>query len=78
MASRSAPNWPGFMRRSTAARYCDMTASQFEAAVASGDLPLPQIIGGEERWSLAAIDKSRSSEDTADWRANQPGLKNAA
>lgn len=55
-----------------------MTASQFEAAVASGDLPLPQIIGGEERWSLAAIDKSRSSEDTADWRANQPGLKNAA
>lgn len=48
--------WPGFLRSENAARYFDMTLSEFLGAVATGDLPLPVTINGQERWKKSDLD----------------------
>lgn len=45
-------NWPVLMKRATAAKCCDMTAVEFERAVANGALPSPRILNGRERWAM--------------------------
>ena len=70
MAS-SAPDWPGMMRRATAASYCDMKVAEFEGEVASGRFPAPVLVGREERWSRKRLDEAldRLTGTTApDWR----------
>ena len=49
--------WPGFLRDESAARYFDMTLSEFMKAVAAGDLPLPILINGQERWKKSDLDE---------------------
>lgn len=72
----AAPDWPRLMRRSTAARYCDMAPAKFLQEVAIGRLPLPVRIGGEDHWDRAAIDEdiNRLSGRAYDWEKDQPGL----
>jgi hypothetical protein len=68
-------DWPGFMRKSTAARYCDMTVVAFEKSVAVGEIPMPIRINGEERWSRREIDaRAARSENLGihDWREDSP------
>lgn len=70
--SSSAPDWPGLMKRPTAARYCDMKIAEFEREVAAGHLPGPVILAGEERWPRRAIDEALerlAGSSTPDWRA---------
>lgn len=70
------PNWPRMMRRTTAARYCDLAPAKFLAEVASGRLPPSIKLGGEEHWDREAIDDNlnRLGGRTHDWRKEQPGL----
>lgn len=70
------PDWPRLMKRSTAARYCDLTPAKFLSEVACGRLPLPVKFGGEDHWDRAAIDAdiSRLSGQAYDWEKDQPGL----
>jgi hypothetical protein len=68
----SAPDWPGLMRRETAARYCDMKVSEFEGEVTSGRLPNPIMIGRGERWNRRQLDEALdrlSGTTTPDWRS---------
>lgn len=77
MTRPRAPDWPAFMRRATAAQFVDMSPAAFERAVTAGELPLPQRIAGEERWSRDAILRHLGAgygDDLPDWRREQPGL----
>ncbi|WP_339112882.1 hypothetical protein [Thioclava sp. GXIMD2076] len=49
------PDFPAFMRNATAARFCDMKTSEFNALVARGALPAPGPLGRWDRESLAAV-----------------------
>lgn len=59
------------MRRTMAARYCDLSVKDFEREVISGRLPLPIVLGDEERWPKARLDEAleRLAGKEADWRA---------
>lgn len=72
----TAPYWPRMMRRITAARYCDLTAAEFEREVASGRLPAPIRLGNSEHWDRQALDEelNRLTGHARDWRSEQPGL----
>lgn len=48
--------WPVFLALRNAARCVDMTPAEFLDAVAKGELPLPVMISGQERWRLADIE----------------------
>jgi hypothetical protein len=68
-------DWPGFMRKSTAAKYCDMSVVDFEKAVMSGEMPMPIRINGEPRWVRADIDaRAKGATDLGidDWRKDAP------
>lgn len=72
LALEKLPDWPAMMKRDTAARYCDMSAAEFERAIADGTIPLPIRFGDRERWSRAQLDRYISNamgESTSDWRA---------
>jgi predicted DNA-binding transcriptional regulator AlpA len=74
------PHWPAMMRRSLAARYCDLSAAEFEREISEGRLPMPVKLGNSEHWSKPALD--RALEQLAggadnDWRTKL-GLYNAA
>jgi len=74
MARPSAPDWPGMMRRPTAAAYCDMTAAEFEREVVAGRLPVPAVVGGAERWNRRLLDEALErlcGSGAPDWRAQQ-------
>jgi len=58
------PFWPRMMRRETAARYCELSINAFEREIAEGRLPLPVILGGQNRWSRTAIDEAVESLST--------------
>jgi hypothetical protein len=49
-------DWPLFLALENAARCCDLTPKDFLDAVAKGDLPLPVLISGQERWRLVDIE----------------------
>ena len=66
-----APYWPRLLRQSKAAQYCDMTTQAFEKAVASGELPMPKLVAGNERWDRVEIDKMLDGNQD-DWRSRQP------
>lgn len=70
------PFWPRMMKRATAARYCDLTATEFEREVAAGNLPMPIRLGSSEHWDRLAIDEelSRLGGRTKSWEDDQPGL----
>ncbi len=72
----NAPYWPRFMKRTTAARYCDLAVGKFLQEVAAGRLSLPVKLGGEEHWDREAIDHDLSliAGRVNDWRQEQPGL----
>ncbi len=72
MARSTAPDWPAMMLRGTAARYCDMTASEFESEVVAQRLPMPVQLGNRERWNRRALDEALdrlSGAVVPDWRA---------
>jgi hypothetical protein len=67
--------WPRLMKLGTAAAYLDMTTGRFLTEVASGALPVSQLIGGGERWDRHAIDAALDGNAcNGDWRKDQPGL----
>lgn len=74
MAKRdgSMPDWPALMQRATAAKYCDMTPSEFEREVALGNLPMPRTeFCSAPRWSRNEIDavlERGGNGGTPDWR----------
>ena len=70
------PYWPRMMKLRTAAQYCDLMPAAFTREVASGRLPLPVALGGEDHWDREALDAdlSRISGAVTDWRKDQPGL----
>lgn len=49
-------HWPILMKRETAAKCCVMSVTEFERAIASGDLPSPRIVNGKP-WSEDGIRK---------------------
>lgn len=71
-----APYWPRMMKRTTAARYCDLAPAKFLAEVAAGRLPLPVKLGGEDHWFRDAVDDDlqRIAGQADDWRQGCPGL----
>lgn len=72
MARAISPDWPALMRRATAARYCDMTAVEFEGEVTAQRLPMPVRLGNEDRWSRRSLDDALERHAGAaepDWRA---------
>lgn len=72
LALEKLPDWPAIMRRDTAARYCDMSAAEFERAIADGIIPMPIRFGERERWSRSMLDRyisSATGESAPDWRA---------
>lgn len=75
MPARQAPAWPRMMRRRLASLYCDLTVASFEREVASGRLPHPAILGGEEHWSTPQLDEYLDrlvGDKVPDWRDNAP------
>ncbi len=64
------------MKRTTAARYCDLAPGKFLAEVGAGHLPLPVKLGGEDHWDREALDEdiNRLAGRVDDWRKEQPGL----
>lgn len=65
--------WPRMMRKATAAAYCDLSVVAFEREVATGRLPMPIELAGQDRWSLAALDAALNQiESGGDWRASSP------
>ena len=67
----TAPDWPALMRRQTAAAYCDMKPAEFEGEVTTGRLPMPKLVGREQRWSRRALDEALErlmGAGTPDWR----------
>lgn len=74
------PYWPRMMKLKTAAQYCDLTPADFTREVASGRLPRPVWLGGDDHWDLVILDHdlSRLSGDVSDWRKDQPGLNAAS
>lgn len=80
MSARELPHWPGMMRRTLAACYCDLSVAEFEREIADGRLPMPVKLGNSEHWSKIGLD--RALEQLAggadnDWRTKL-GLYNAA
>lgn len=72
MPIKTPPDWPGAMRRETAAMYCDMTPAQFIREVDSNGMPQPFKLGGKEMWSRVTIDKrlaELAGDIEPDWRA---------
>lgn len=68
-------DWPGLMKRTTAARYCELTLAKFERAVMNGELPLPVKINGEERWyrhEIDAINQPANDVGMNGWRKRSP------
>ncbi len=75
MALKIVPDWPRLMKRSTAAKCCEMSEAAFEREVIAGRLPQPIMIGGAEHWSLAQIDAAierLSGAAKRDWREDAP------
>lgn len=71
-APAALPHWPGTMRRSLAARYCDLSVAEFEREVAEGRLPMPVKLGNSEHWSKVQIDQAierLAGGADNDWRA---------
>ena len=69
--ARVSPDWPRMMRKATAAAYCDMASTEFEREVCQGNLPLPVMLGGGERWSRVLLDEyleRLTGERVPDWR----------
>jgi predicted DNA-binding transcriptional regulator AlpA len=65
------PDWPGAMRKTTAARYLELSVSEFDREVAAGRLPASFMLGRGEHWLKRAIDEALASmrEDASpDWR----------
>lgn len=75
----SMPYWPAMMKRSLAARYCDLTAAEFEREVNEGRLPLPVQLGNSEHWSRRKLDEALEALHGGgdDWRSKL-GLNRAA
>jgi len=69
------------MKRSLAARYCDLAVAEFEREIAEGRLPAPVTLGSSEHWSRAQLDKALAvltGEEQSDWRKGSPLYRSAA
>lgn len=73
------PYWPAMMKRTSAARYCELSVPEFEREVADGRLPLPVILGKHEHWSRSRLDQALEQlhGGADDWRA-KAGITRAA
>lgn len=52
------PDWPGAMKRKTAAAYLDVSEAAFDRDVSAGALPPSFILGGRPHWRKEALDKA--------------------
>lgn len=69
------PHWPMMMRRTLAARYCDLSVPEFEREVADGRLPYPVQLGKAQHWSKQQLDRALAiltGEVEEDWRVGSP------
>ena len=80
MTHSALPNWPAMMKRSLAARYCDLTPVEFEREIAEGKLPQPVMLGKAEHWSRSGLDKALDAlaGDGAEWFNGSPLYKRDA
>ena len=65
------PDWPGAMKRATAAAYLDMGVAAFEREIDAGNLPYGFMLGGSLHWSRAALDRHLEKLEggpVRDWR----------
>lgn len=74
------PHWPAAMRRSLAARYCDLSVAEFEREVNEGRLPLPVKLGNSEHWSRRKLDEALEAlhSGEVDWRSKLGTNRDAA
>jgi len=57
MAGRlSPPEWPGLMRRKTAALYLELSEGKFTKLVAAQRIPASVLIDTERRWRKVDLD----------------------
>lgn len=75
--AKAIPDWPRMMRRTTAARYLDLTGPEFDHEVAAGKVPTPVLLGKTEHWSRASLDQwmddlTGAGPGKGDWRRKQP------
>jgi hypothetical protein len=74
MGAINRPDWPRFMKRGTAAAYCDITPVEFDREVIAGRLPSPVSLGNHAHWSRTSLDESLADlagEGVHDWRKAQ-------
>lgn len=78
--ARAIPDWPGAMKRTTAAAYCEMSVAEFEREMLAGNLPLPIDLGKGPRWRRADIDEhlEQLAGKPGDWRASAPLYRDEA
>jgi predicted DNA-binding transcriptional regulator AlpA len=78
--SRELPYWPLMMRRTMAARYCDLTVAEFEREIVDGRLPHPVKLGNHEHWSRVKIDQAieRMHGGGTDWRSRSKLYRDVA
>lgn len=57
-SAQTYPDWPGAMKRRTAAAYLDLAEAAFEREVAVGALPPPILLGGKPHWRKVALDNA--------------------
>jgi len=69
--ARAIPDWPRMMKRGLATLYCDLSATAFEREIATGRLPQPIMLGGEEHWCRRDLDGALdriTGSGAPDWR----------
>lgn len=71
--------WPAMMKRTTAARYCDLAPGKFLQEVACGRLHYPVHFGGSDHWSREKLDEDFRLlfDPIGNWQLEQPGLNDA-
>ena len=75
MSLDTLPDWPGAMKRKTAAAYLDMGEAAFMRLVEEGIMPQPFWLGRSDHWTRASLDRSLAALDAdseVDWRTGSP------
>lgn len=58
MTAQAIAAWPAFMKRKTAAAYCDMSIPSFEKEIFGGRIPSGVMFGGCLHWHKESLDKA--------------------
>ena len=73
--ARRLPDWPRMLTKPLAASYCGLARTDFDRAVAAGQLPEATRLCGQEVWCRFALDQALdrlTGAGVPDWRKEQP------